>query len=64
MPSAVDLGNAVDCYELDDERSICLTHRVVGGRDQIVDIELICDMNMPRSQRRTMRLRRFDLQSR
>ena len=61
MRSADGTDQKLDCYSLPDERAICLTHQVLDGRDQIVDLEVYRDMDKPQSQRTTEKVKEIDL---
>lgn len=54
----------VVCFSLPDDRAVCLAHDVVGGKDEVVDMELLTDMEKPKSQRKTEKVREIDLRSR
>ena len=49
------------CYSLSAERAVCLTHDIVDGKDQIVEIEVLRDMHKPVSQRTTEKVQSIDI---
>ena len=63
MPTRAADGTerSLACYSLSDERAVCLTHSVVDGKDQIVEIEVLGDMHQPVSRRTTEKVKSIDI---